>query len=64
MTVLKDLKRLFLFDLPRDGEDDDGLLRRDERQAAVLADKLPSAGEEVERQSELRLAKLLQYPHF
>jgi hypothetical protein len=65
MTLLSDLKRLVLPPTdPREDEDDDSGLRRDERQAAVLTGKYPAEGEDVERHSEYRLASLLQYPHY
>jgi Trk K+ transport system NAD-binding subunit len=40
------------------------VLRRDERQTAVLAGAHPPESMEVERNSEYRLASLLQYPHY
>jgi len=39
-------------------------LRRDERDAAVLADKYPADGADIESVSEYRLASLMQYPHY
>ena len=39
-------------------------LRREERDAAVLADKYPPDGADIESVSEYRLASLLQYPHY
>ena len=39
-------------------------LRRDERDAAVLADKYPPDAADIESVSEYRLASLLQYPHY
>ena len=39
-------------------------LRRDERDAAVLADKYPPDGADIESVSEYRLASLMQYPHY
>ena len=39
-------------------------LRREERDAAVLAGKYPPDGADIESVSEYRLASLLQYPHF
>ena len=42
----------------------DDRLRRDERDAAVLADKYPPDGADIESVSEYRLASLMQYPHY
>ena len=42
----------------------DARLRREERDAAVLADKYPLDGADIESVSEYRLASLLQYPHY
>jgi hypothetical protein len=42
----------------------DDRLRRDERDAAVLADKYPLDGADIESVSEYRLASLMQYPHY
>ena len=39
-------------------------LRRDERDAAVLAGKYPPDGADIESISEYRLASLMQYPHY
>jgi hypothetical protein len=39
-------------------------LRRDERDAAVLAGKYPPDGADIESVSEYRLASLMQYPHY
>ena len=39
-------------------------LRTDERDAAVLADKYPADGADIESVSEYRLASLMQYPHY
>jgi hypothetical protein len=39
-------------------------LRADERDAAVLAGKYPAKSADIESQSELRLASLLQHPHY
>ena len=39
-------------------------LRPDERDAAVLADKYPADGADIESVSEYRLASLMQYPHY
>lgn len=39
-------------------------LRRDERDAAVLSDKYPPDGADIESVSEYRLASLMQYPHY
>jgi hypothetical protein len=44
--------------------DDDERLRPDERDAAVLADKYPADGADIESVSEYRLASLMQYPHY
>jgi hypothetical protein len=44
--------------------DDDERLRTDERDAAVLADKYPADGADIESVSEYRLASLMQYPHY
>lgn len=43
---------------------DDGRLRKEEREAAVLADKYPADGADIESVSEYRLASLMQYPHY
>jgi hypothetical protein len=65
MTFLSDLKRVFLLSPdPGEEDDDDTGLRKDERDTAVLANKYPLEGVETERQSEYRLARLLQYPHY
>ena len=42
----------------------DERLRRDERDAAVLAGKYPHDGADIETVSEYRLASLMQYPHY
>ena len=42
----------------------DDLPRKDERDAAILADKYPAQGQDIESISEFRLASLMQYPHF
>ena len=42
----------------------DDRLRPDERDAAVLADKYPADGADIESISEYRLASLMQYPHY
>ena len=42
----------------------DNRLRPDERDAAVLADKYPADGADIESISEYRLASLMQYPHY
>ena len=42
----------------------DTRLRRDERDAAVLAGKYPHDGADIESVSEYRLASLMQYPHY
>lgn len=39
-------------------------LRKDERDAAVLADKYPADAADIETVSEYRLASLMQYPHY
>jgi hypothetical protein len=39
-------------------------LRRDERDAAILAGKYPPDGADIESISEYRLASLMQYPHY
>ena len=47
-----------------DREREAGRLRPDERAAAVLADKYPLDGADIESISEYRLASLMQYPHY
>ena len=42
----------------------DDLPRKDERDAATLADKYSLQGQDIESVSEYRLASLMQYPHF
>jgi hypothetical protein len=42
----------------------DETLRKEERDAAVLTDKYPHDGADIETASEYRLASLLQYPHY
>ena len=42
----------------------DDLPRKAERDAAILADKYPLQGQDIESVSEYRLASLMQYPHF
>jgi hypothetical protein len=42
----------------------DSRLRREERDAAVLAGKYPPDGADIESISEYRLASLMQYPHY
>lgn len=42
----------------------DDRLRPDERDAAVLSDKYPADGADIESVSEYRLASLMQYPHY
>jgi len=42
----------------------DDKLRPDERDAAMLADKYPPDGADIESISEYRLASLMQYPHY
>jgi hypothetical protein len=49
---------------PREMRDDDDRLRPDERDAAVLTDKYPADGADIESVSEYRLASLMQYPHY
>ena len=49
---------------PRDEREPDDRLRPDERDAAVLADKYPADGADIESISEYRLASLMQYPHY
>jgi hypothetical protein len=39
-------------------------LRREERDALVLANKYPLDGADIESISEYRLASLVQYPHY
>lgn len=39
-------------------------LRREERDAAVLASGYPPDGADIESVSEYRLASLMQYPHY
>ena len=48
----------------RDERAPDDRLRPDERDAAVLADKYPADGADIESISEYRLASLMQYPHY
>lgn len=50
---------------PRDDRTrNDDRSRPEERDAAVLADKYPADGADIESVSEYRLASLMQYPHF
>lgn len=49
---------------PRQPAPRDERLRRDERDAAVLAGKYPHDGADIETVSEYRLASLMQYPHY
>jgi hypothetical protein len=50
---------------PREDRDHrDDRSRPEERDAAVLADKYPADGADIESVSEYRLASLMQYPHF
>jgi hypothetical protein len=64
MTTLREFLRLLReYGRPL-GRDDDGVLRRDERDAAILSDKFPREDLERERASEVRLAQLMQYPHY
>ena len=44
--------------------DHDDRLRPEEREAAVLTDKYPADGADIESVSEYRLASLMQYPHY
>ena len=44
--------------------DHDDRLRPEERDAAVLTDKYPADGADIESVSEYRLASLMQYPHY
>ncbi|HZY50438.1 MAG TPA: hypothetical protein VFE64_11740 [Devosia sp.] len=39
-------------------------LRREERDAAILAGNYPPDGADIESISEYRLASLMQYPHY
>ena len=43
---------------------DDGRLRREERDAAVLSGKYVTAFADIESVSEYRLSSLMQYPHY
>ena len=45
------------------GRDNDKL-RREERDAAILAGNYPPDGADIESISEYRLASLMQYPHY
>ena len=50
---------------PRDDRTrNDDRSRPEDRDAAVLADKYPADGADIESVSEYRLASLMQYPHF
>ena len=49
---------------PREEPAYDDRLRPDERDAAILADKYPPDGVDIESISEYRLASLMQYPHY
>jgi hypothetical protein len=49
---------------PREDRIRDDRLRPDERDAAVLSDKYPPDGADIESVSEYRLASLMQYPHY
>jgi len=63
MTNLREfLRRLREYGRPL--KRDDALLRRDEKDAAILSDKFPCEDLERERASEVRLAQLMQYPHY
>lgn len=48
----------------RDEQTRDDRSRPEERDAAVLADKYPADGADIESISEYRLASLMQYPHY
>ncbi|MEQ1768691.1 MAG: hypothetical protein ABL879_02540 [Devosia sp.] len=64
--LFDELKRLILLE-KRPGEDDDESsgLRRDERQASILADKYPPEGDEVDaRTSEFSLARHITQPWY
>jgi hypothetical protein len=43
---------------------DDDRVRPEERDAAILTDKYPPDGADIESVSEYRLASLMQYPHY
>lgn len=51
-------------DLKRDIEPRDDRLRTEEPDAAILTDKYPLDGADIESVSEYRLASLMQYPHY
>ena len=42
----------------------DDRLRREEREAAILAGNYPPDGADIESISEYRFASLMQYPHY
>lgn len=42
----------------------DSLLRKDEKDAAVLAGKYSTSFADIESLSEYRLSSLMQYPHY
>ena len=63
MPFLSDLKRLILLlPDPKEDEDDDSGLRKDERDAVVLSGKYPPEGLEIEGRREYQLARFMQYP--
>lgn len=66
MTKLIDFLTFLTKDVPRHRPvpTDDAALRRDERDAAILACKYPADGADIETISEYRLASLMQYPHY
>ena len=48
----------------RDPEPADERLRKGERDLAILSERYPASGADIETVSEYRLASLMQYPHF
>ncbi len=58
--TFKDNRATQVAERPRD----DGHLRREERDAAVLSGKYSTAIADIESVSEYRLSSLLQYPHY
>jgi hypothetical protein len=64
--LLDELKRLFLLNRrPGEEDDDSSGLRRDERHAAILADKWPPEGDDVDaRTSEFSLARHISQPWY
>lgn len=67
MPKLLDLFRFKAKSVPQQrpffgGRDDK--LRREERDAAILAGSYPPEGADIESISEYRLASLMQYPHY